>query len=108
MLKGDLSSFSLGEIFQSLAINNHTGTLKISSPQNQDKLIYFDNGEITLFSCGSPNLPRLGDVLLRKGSITREQLDEALVEQNQTKAILGEILLQEPFVTEKDLRAALE
>src|SRR2546422_768074 len=108
MLKGDLASFSLGEIFQSLAINNHTGTLKISSQSDPDKLIYFDNGEITLFSTGSADLPRLGEVLIRLGKITQEDLDEALAEQGESKAILGEILLQRGFVTEKDLRTALE
>jgi outer membrane protein assembly factor BamB/tetratricopeptide (TPR) repeat protein len=108
MLKGDLSSFSLGEIFQSLAINNHTGTLKISSKNNPDKLIYFDNGEITLFSTGSADLPRMGEVLIRLGKISQEGLDEALAEQSQTKAILGEVLLQRGFVSEDDLRAALE
>src|SRR5262249_40609115 len=39
---------------------------------------------------------------------TRENLDQALVEQNETKAILGEILLRRGFVTEGDLRVALE
>src|SRR5262245_17500751 len=105
MLKGDLSSFSLGEIFQSLAINNHTGTLKISSPNGPDKLIYFDNGEITLFSNGSTGLPRLGEVLIRKGKLTQEDLDEALAEQSRTKVILGEILLKKGLVTQKDLRS---
>src|SRR5262245_10386144 len=41
MLKGNLSSFSLGEIFQSLAINNHTGTLKITTKDGGQKCIYF-------------------------------------------------------------------
>lgn len=108
MLKGELRTFSLGEVFQSLAINNHTGTLKITAPGKLQKLIYFEKGTITLFSSGGAGPARIGDVLVREGKLTPEKLEEALAEQKETKELLGEILLRRGLVTEKDLRRALE
>jgi len=108
MLKGDLSSFSLGEVFQSLAINNHTGTLKITHPVYSPKLIYFENGKITLFSSGSPGVPRLGEMLVRLGKISQQDLDEALAEQKESKELLGEVFLRKDLVTEQELKYALE
>lgn len=108
MLKGELRTFSLGEVFQSLAINNHTGTLKITAPGKVQKLIYFEKGTITLFSSGGAGPARIGDVLIREGKLTPEQLEQALAEQKETKELLGEILLRKDLVGEKDLRRALE
>jgi outer membrane protein assembly factor BamB/tetratricopeptide (TPR) repeat protein len=108
MLKGDLSSFSLGEIFQSLAINNHTGTLKITAVNQPPKLIYFDRGEIRLFSDGSAEVPRLGEILVRHGKLAGADLEAALEEQAQSKTMLGEILARRGLVTGDDVREALE
>jgi len=110
MLKGDLAIFRLGEIFQSLAINNHSGTLKIHSPDQGEKQVYLDNGSIVYFTDGSPSnrVGRIGENFVRTGIITSSQLEEALVEQRGTKELLGEVLLRKEFVTEEDLRQALE
>jgi outer membrane protein assembly factor BamB/tetratricopeptide (TPR) repeat protein len=107
MLKGDLSSFSLGEIFQSLAINNHTGTLKILSRDQGEKLIFFSQGEISLFSHGSAGGLRIGDVLVRMGKVSAADLEEALQEQRRTKGLLGQILITKGLVAEGDVRDAL-
>lgn len=42
---------------------------------------------------------RIGEILIQKRLITWEQLGEALAEQKQTRAFLGEILLKKNFVT---------
>ena len=48
-LKGNLEVLNLSDIFQSLSQNKHTGTLVVSDGR-RDKLIYFSEGEICLFS----------------------------------------------------------
>lgn len=108
MLKGELGTFSIGEVFQSLAINNHTGTLKVTPRSGPPKLIYFEQGQITLFSMGSAAGSRIGDILVRGGSLTHERLSEALEEQKQTKELLGAILVRKGYITGDDLRRALE
>lgn len=49
----------------------------------------------------------LGEVLLKDGLITKEQLGHALTEQQESKEKLGAILLKRGFITEDDLLRAL-
>jgi type IV pilus assembly protein PilB len=50
---------------------------------------------------------RIGDMLIRKGLITQEQLTKALGEQSKTGKFLGEILVKMQFITEEGLLKAL-
>ncbi len=50
---------------------------------------------------------RLGQILLRRGLLSPQQLEAALETHAQTGAKLGETLLQAGAITEEDLRAAL-
>lgn len=49
----------------------------------------------------------LGQILLEKGLLTIEQLEEALTEQVKTKKFLGEILIEKNFVTREQIIEAL-
>lgn len=106
-LKGNLEVLNLSDIFQSLSLNKHTGTLVVTDGR-REKLIYFAEGEITLFS--SDKRLKIGDMLVAAGKIAREDLDYALSQQQEisaganTQAIkLGEILVEEGFVTQEDV-----
>lgn len=46
---------------------------------------------------------QIGEILVAKGVITAERLQEALAEQRITKEFLGQILLKRMLITEKDL-----
>ena len=50
---------------------------------------------------------QLGKILIDKGLIRLEQLDDALAEQSRTKKFLGHILLKKRYIEEKDLLGAL-
>jgi hypothetical protein len=50
---------------------------------------------------------RLGELLLERGFLTRDQLDEALAAQRSTRQRLGVTLIQKGFVTEDALVQAL-
>ncbi|QQD22068.1 hypothetical protein GJQ54_10000 [Oceanospirillaceae bacterium ASx5O] len=50
---------------------------------------------------------RLGTLLIHKGLITRQQLDEALNVQAQLGLRLGEVMIQKGWLTEKQLNNAL-
>jgi MshEN domain len=52
-------------------------------------------------------LPRLGDMLVRKGLITEEQLNEALVESRASGERLGEVLLNRKWLFEDELARTL-
>lgn len=49
-------------------------------------------------AAGQP--PRLGEVLLRKGIVTSDQVEIALMEQRRTRELLGKILVRLGFATE--------
>ena len=50
---------------------------------------------------------RIGDLLLKKGFITQEQLDKALENQKTSKAMIGEVLVTMGAVTQNALNNAL-
>src|SRR5918996_3236450 len=50
---------------------------------------------------------KLGDILLKTGGITREQLETALAEQRRTSQPLGEVLIKLGYTSEERLRMAL-
>jgi len=52
-------------------------------------------------------IPRLGDLLITKGLITKEQLELAMEEQNKTFKALGEILRQLGYVSEDAIASVL-
>ena len=50
---------------------------------------------------------RIGEVLLERSVISRAQLDQALVKQNETGGILGQILISMGFANESEIAMAL-
>jgi len=51
--------------------------------------------------------PPLGSMLVRKGLLTKEQLDEALAERAQTGELLGQALLRRGWIFEDELARVL-
>ena len=50
---------------------------------------------------------RIGRILVKMGSVTREQVHEALQLQQQRRSPLGQLLVEMGYITEKDVNAAL-
>ena len=50
---------------------------------------------------------RIGEVLLERGTLTREQLEAALTQQQAQGGLLGQVLIQLGFVTEEQIALAL-
>jgi hypothetical protein len=51
--------------------------------------------------------PRLGDLLLKKGLITPEQLQAALTESRETGDLLGRVMIRRQFIFEDELARTL-
>ncbi len=98
--KGNLEVLNLSDIFQSLAMNRHSGTLVVNDGKREKK-IFFAEGEISLLSSG--RRMRLGDLLIAGGKITADDLDLALKLQKQSRKKLGEILVEEGFCEQDDI-----
>ena len=55
----------------------------------------------------APAQPKLGEILIRGGAITQQQLDHALTQQKQLKLPLGQILLKLKYLNDETLRHAI-
>ena len=56
---------------------------------------------------GAPPPPRLGELLVRKGFITDEQLSQALVESRRSGDVVGRVLIRKGWVFESELARVL-
>jgi len=101
-LKGNFETFNLNSIFQLLSDDQKTGVLKV---RNEDKEIrvYIKDGQI-IYATGSQNTDRLGHFLISKGTISQEQLQEALKKGKAEKKALGKILLEKGILTLQNLK----
>jgi tetratricopeptide (TPR) repeat protein len=91
-IKGSLKEASLPDVIQLLFLGRRTGCLALADQHNFGT-IYLDEGLIVYASIVNRR-DRLGDILLRKGRITAQQLQQAIeaqVDDRQHK--LGEILV---------------
>lgn len=91
-IKGSLKEASLPDVIQLLFLGRRTGCLALADQHNFGT-IYLDEGQIVYASIVNRR-DRLGDILLRKGRITTDQLQKAIKAQDDDrKHKLGEILV---------------
>jgi hypothetical protein len=107
-LQGNLRNFGLPEVFHLLAGAQKTGTLGIQRGE-EVAMIYFRSGQV-FYAYGPRKLTRLGELLVKQGRITVEQLELALAEKNtdQGHRRLGEILLAKQWLSHEDLESAVQ
>ena len=82
-IKGSLKEASLPDVIQLLYFGRRTGCLALADGQRFGS-IYFDDGWINYATIVNRR-DRIGDVLLRSATITREQLDQALGMQRMAR-----------------------
>jgi len=106
-LEGSLKDFGLADIFQLIYIQKKTGTLKMKNASREAKVL-FENGLIvTADSSNQEGMNKIGEVLLRSGHISQDQLKDAIVTQRQTNEKVGVILVEAGAVAKEDLKKAL-
>jgi tetratricopeptide (TPR) repeat protein len=97
-IKGSLKEASLPDVLQLLAMGKKTGCLAVTH-RNNFGYIYFDKGRICYASIVNRR-DRLGDNLLKSGSITKAQLDTAIAAQTAHRdQRLGELLVAQSAIT---------
>ncbi|HKG58304.1 MAG TPA: DUF4388 domain-containing protein [Pyrinomonadaceae bacterium] len=100
-IQGTLKSMSLTDLLQFLATARKSGTLKFDQ-EKITKQIYFKKGMIVGSKSNDPR-EYLGQVLLHYGKVDEIQLKVAREIQRTTGAKLGEVLVQQGFLTEDDV-----
>ena len=97
---------SLTDLLQFLAAGRKSGTLKFDQGKIT-KQVYFKNGKIVGSKSNDPR-EYLGQVLLHYGKVDEIQLKVAREMQRTTGAKLGEVLVQQGFLTEDDVLEILK
>lgn len=101
-IKGSLKEASLADVCQLLALGQKTGCLSITDKSRFGQ-IYFDKGRIT-YARVVNRRDRIGDLLVRDGLLTQDQLTSALaIQTSEPDKRLGEVLISREFLTRKDL-----
>jgi tetratricopeptide (TPR) repeat protein len=97
-IKGSLREASLPDVLQLLAMGKKTGCLSVTHRSNFG-YIYFDKGRITYASIVNRR-DRIGDMLVKAGSITTEQLQAAIDAQGKHRdKRIGDLLVELEFIT---------
>ncbi len=97
-IKGSLREASLPDVLQLLAMGQKSGCLSVTDRSNFGS-IFFDRGRISYASIVNRR-DRLGDVLVKNGVLSQQQLDAAVTLQGrQRQKRLGEILVEQQMIS---------
>lgn len=107
-LQGTYQDFGLPDIFQLISLQRKTGVLTIRSEREAIRIVFFEGHIVEADSEPRRFEDRLGQVLVRTGILTEEQLNQALEKQKRTLQRLGFVLLETKLLDEKTLKQALE
>ena len=101
-IKGSLKEASLPDVIKLLALGRKTGCLAVTDRQNFGS-IFFDDGRIVYASIVNRR-DRLGDMLVKSGKLTEEQLREAVeLQRTHRDQKLGEILVTSGLISRGEL-----
>ena len=104
---GRTDVLSIPDLVGFFQLQAKTGVLKIEGAEETFRLEFYEGSLIHAASTDSPPGERLGEILERRGSITRSRL-QSLLEQLGDKEKLGDALLRAEDVSSDDLAAALQ
>lgn len=107
-LEGNLKAFQLPDILRFLAMGKMSGMLTFNNNERTIKLTIRDGAIIG--AAAGDRFPRLGQMLVYNGLLTRKQLDEVLESQRDATSprMLGEILVEKGWVPLEQIEAALK
>ncbi|MEP6730714.1 MAG: DUF4388 domain-containing protein [bacterium] len=105
-IKGSLKEASLPDVLQLLSMGKKTGCLAVTH-RNNFGYVYFDKGLISYASIVNRR-DRIGDILLKAGTISQEQLDSAIGAQALYRdKRIGELLVAQGAVSRDALHAQI-
>lgn len=105
-LAGNLKTVSFPDILQLLATGKKTGMLEIRTPTRQ-KEVAFRNGNIIYASSVNSSEDLLGNMLLRRGKITKTDLERAVTLHKQTGRQLGTTLIDMQLFDKEEIAECL-
>jgi len=104
--KGDLTNISLFDVFQTLNTNQQTGVLVLQRGGVTKKVFISPEG-VRIFFMRSGRDLRLGEIFVRRGRISAQEVEILLMQQKQDYRPIGELLVETGKVTEEELQQTL-
>lgn len=106
VLQGSLASFKLPDVLTLLSSGNKSGTLMLAGFGRQSYVLF--SGGALVYAGSDQEKFRLGNLLLRKKRITREQLQEVDLAMRRSGARFGQIAVQKGILSDDELREHLK
>jgi hypothetical protein len=106
-LAGNLKTVSFPDILQLLATGKKTGILEVKTSTRQ-KEVAFKGGNIIYASSVNTSEDLLGNMLLRRGKITKSDLDRAISLHKQTGRQLGTTLIDMNLFQKEEIAECLK
>ena len=107
-LEGTLRDFSLADIFQLIGLQRKTGVLTLRSKDDTVTVTFLDGKVVGADSLSHRLENRLGNVLIKSGVLTQDQLSRALEIQKETLQRLGFILTHYGIISPDSLKQAIQ
>jgi Domain of unknown function (DUF4388)/FHA domain len=106
VLSGSLSAFRLPEVLTFLSTTRKGGTLTLAN-DSREAYLFFDDGAL-IYAGSNQEQFRLGNILLRKKRISREQRDRIDEVMQNGGGQFGTIAVQQHVITDPQLREFLK
>jgi len=106
-LSGNLKTVSFSDILQLLSTGKKTGLLEVRTTTRQ-KEVYFKDGNIIFASSVNSNEDLLGNMLLKRGKISKTDLERAIALHKQTGRQLGTTLVDMNIFEKNDIAECLQ
>ncbi len=104
--KGDLKNISLFDVFQTLNTNNQTGVLVLQR-EGVTKKVHISPAGVRVFFSRSFRPLRLGEIFIRRGLITSQDVEILLLQQKQEYRPIGELLVASGKVSKEQIDQVL-
>jgi outer membrane protein assembly factor BamB/tetratricopeptide (TPR) repeat protein len=98
--KGDLRNLSLSDVLQTLGQNRQRGLLVLQKGEITRKIYITPEG---IFLARSFRPMRLGEIFLRRGYLTPQDVEILLLEQKETKRPIGELMVESGKVPKEEV-----
>ncbi len=106
-LRGTLGDFSLADILQLIGLQRKTGVLMLRHG-DEEITVGFETGRVVSADSNlRPAEQRIGQLLIRRGVLSTQRLEEALRVQKETLQRLGYVLHDRKWVDRETLRRQL-
>lgn len=107
-LEGTLRDFSFADILQLISLQRKTGVLTLKSDENIVTVSFLDGHIVGASTLNQHTEDLIGLILLKRGEVREDELNDALKRQEETLQRLGRIFIEHGVATIDTVRSALQ